>query len=75
MNHIRPFIKIQLVNKGIEFINLPSMFKDNSVISSIPTYFGNKETPRICYSKPIQGTDFNYNKLVPELDIETTTPS
>ena len=38
MNHIRHFIKIQFVNKGIEFINLPSIFKDKSVISSIPTY-------------------------------------
>ena len=38
INHIRHFIKIQFVNKGIEFINLPSIFKDKSVISSIPTY-------------------------------------
>ena len=36
INHIRHFIKIQFVNK--EFINLPSIFKDKSVISSIPTY-------------------------------------
>ena len=33
----RHFIKIQFVNKGIEFINLASIFKDKSVISSIPT--------------------------------------
>ena len=26
INHIRHFIKIQFVNKGIEFINLPSIF-------------------------------------------------
>ena len=44
-NHIRHFIKIQFVNKGIEFINLPSVFKDKSVISPIPTYFENKEYP------------------------------
>ena len=43
-NLIRHFIKIQFVNKGIEFINLPSIFKDNSVISSIPTFFENKES-------------------------------
>ena len=35
IKHIRHFIKIQFVNKGIEFINLPSIFKDKSVISSI----------------------------------------
>ena len=44
INHIRHFIKIQFVNKGIEFINLDSIFKDKSVISSIPTYFENKES-------------------------------
>ena len=49
INHIRHFIKIQFVNKGIEFINLPSIFKDKFVISSIPTYFENKEPPIICY--------------------------
>ena len=55
INHIRHFIKIQFVNKGFEFINLSSIFKDKSVISSIPTYFENKESPMICYkyNKPI----------------------
>ena len=48
INHIKHFIKIQFVNKGIEFINLPSIFKDKSVISYIPTYFENKEFPIIC---------------------------
>ena len=58
INHIRQFNKIQFVNKGIEFINLPSTFKDKSVISSIPTYFENKESPIICYkyNKPIRST-------------------
>ena len=44
INHIRHFIKIQFVN--IEFINLPSIFKDKSVIYSIPTYLysENKES-------------------------------
>ena len=31
INHIRHFIKIQFVNKGIEFINLQSIFKDISL--------------------------------------------
>ena len=58
INHIRYFIKIQFVNKGIAFINLPSIFKDKSVISSIPTYFENKESPIICYkyNKHIRST-------------------
>ena len=78
INHIRQFIRIQFVNKGIEFINLPSIFKDKSVISSIPTYFekSNKESPIICYkyNKPIRSTVFHYNKLVTELDIENSIP-
>ena len=56
-HHIRHFIKIQFVHKGIEFINLPSIFKDKtsifkdkSVISSIPTNFENKESPIIVTS-------------------------
>ena len=49
INHIRHFIKIQFVIKGIEFINLPSIFKDKSVIPSIPTYFEKKESPIIWY--------------------------
>ena len=58
INHIRHFIKIQFVNKGIEFINLPSIFNEKSVISSIPTYFENKESPIICYkyNEPIRST-------------------
>ena len=76
INHIRHFIKIQYVNKGIEFINLPSIFKDKSVISSIPTYFKNKASPVICYkyNKPIRSTVFNNNKLATELDIENYIP-
>ena len=67
---------MQFVNKGIEFNNLPSIFKDKSVISSIHTYFENKESPIICYkyNKPICSTVFNYNKLVTELDIENSIP-
>ena len=33
----------------MEFIDLHSIFKDNLVISSIPNYFNNSETPIICY--------------------------
>ena len=76
INHIKHFIKIQFVNKGIEFINLPSIFKHKPVISSFPSYFENKESPIICYKyiKPIRSTVFNYNKLVTELNIENSIP-
>ena len=49
VNHKRHFIKIPFINKGIEFIDLHSIFKDNSVSSSFPNYFNNSETPIICY--------------------------
>ena len=56
INHKRHFIKIPFINKGIEFIDLPSIFKDRSVTSSIPAYFQNSEPPIICYkyNKPIR---------------------
>lgn len=58
INHKRHFIKIPFINKGIDFIDLPSIFKDRSVISSIPDYFKNKEPPILCYkyNKPIRNT-------------------
>ena len=75
-NHIRHFIKIPFSNKGIDFIDLPSIFRDNTVESSIPDYFENKEPPIICYkyNKPIRSTIFNFNKFVANLDIDTKTP-
>ena len=76
INHKRHFIKIPFINKGIEFIDLPSIFKDKSVTSSIPAYFQNSEPPIICYkyNKPIRNTVFNFNKLVSDLDIHANTP-
>ena len=43
---------------------------------SIPTYFGNKESPIICYkyNKPIRRTVYYYNKLLTELDNENSIP-
>ena len=76
MNHIRHFIKIPFINNGIDFIDLPSIFRDNTVESSIPDYFENKDPPIICYkyNKLIRSTVFNFNKLVANLDIATKTP-
>ena len=53
INHQRHFIKIPFINKGMDFIDLPSIFQDKSVTSSIPDYFQTSEPPIICY---------NYNK-------------
>ena len=50
INHQRHFIKIPFINKGMDFIDLPSIFQDKSVTSSIPEYFQNSEPPIICYN-------------------------
>ena len=49
INHQGHFIKIPFINKGMDFIDLPSIFQDKSVTSSIPDYFQNSEPPIICY--------------------------
>ena len=56
----------------MELIDLHSIFKDK-VISSIPNYFNNSETPIICYkyNKPIRSTIFNFNKIVTDIDSNT----
>ena len=77
INHRRYFIKIHFINKGMGFIDLPSICQDKSFTSSIPDYFQNSEPPIICYkyNKPIRQTIFNFNKLVSDLDIHANTPS
>ena len=69
-------VKIPFINKGMEFIDLHSIFKDNLVSSSIPNYFNNSETPIICYiyNKSIRSTIFNFNKIVTDIDIDFNTP-
>ena len=62
-NHIMHFIKIHFINyKGIDFIDLPSIFQNTSVTQSIPTYFPNSEPSTICY-KPLSKTVFNFGIL------------
>ena len=47
------------------------------MISSIPNYFNNAETPIICYkyNKPIRSMIFNFNKIVNDSDIDSNTPA
>ena len=64
-------MKIPFINKGIEFVDLPSIFRDNTVVSSIPSYFENTESPIICYkyNNQIRNTLLKFNKLVSDIDI------
>ena len=75
VNHKQQFIKIQFITKGMELIDLHSIFKDNLLISSIPNYFNNSETPIICfkYNKPIRSTIFTFNKIVTDIDLDSNT--
>ena len=72
-NHIRHFIKIPFNKKGIDFIDLPSLFRNNTVEASIPNYFENEEPPFICYkyNTLIRSTVFNFDNLVAYLDFDT----
>ena len=76
INHVRHFIRIPFIYKGMDFIDLPSTFRDKSLQSAVPNYFKNCEVPIICYkyNKPIRSAIFNFNKVVLDLDIETCTP-
>ena len=71
ISHIRRFIKIPFINKGMDFIDLPSIFRDKTVQSSIPNHFKNCDMPIICYKykKPIRGVIFNFNKFVFDLSL------
>ena len=44
INHARYFIKIPYIKKGFDLIELPIIFKNNSVVSSILAYFLNTES-------------------------------
>ena len=61
----------------MEFIDLHSIFKDNSVISSFPNYFNNSETPIFCYkyNKPTMSTVFYFNIIITDINIDSDTPN
>ena len=46
------------------------------MISSIPNYFNNSETPIICYkyNKPIRSTILDFYKIVTDINIGSNTP-
>ena len=65
----------QLINKGIEFIDL-IIFKDKSVIPSVPNNFYHTVPPTICYKdiKSIRSTINTFNKIVTDMNIHSNTP-
>ena len=74
INRIRHFIKIPFINKGIEFIDLSSIFRDNTVL---PLFISKIRNPLLFVTnitKPIRKTILNFNELVSDIDIETSYP-
>ena len=41
IGHMGHFVGVPFINKWVEFIDLPSTFRDKSVQSAVPRYFGN----------------------------------
>ena len=76
INHKRHFVKITFIDKGMEIIDLHSLFKDKLVITSVPDYLNNTGTPIIFYkyNKPVRSTIFNFNKIVTDMDIDSNSP-
>ena len=74
-SHKRSFLKILYCNKGIDFIDLTSIFKDKRVQDKLPLYFKNSEAPMICYKykKSTRNLLFNYNQVVSELDTDSSS--
>jgi len=77
VNHIRHFMKLRFINKGIDFIDIPSILRNDTVCSLMPKYFDNLELPIISYkyNKPIRNTIFNYNKITSDLNISDPLPN
>ena len=76
VNHKRCFIKIPFINKGMEFIDLHSIFKDNSVISFIPNYliFQKIQSIALNITNQLGILYFTLIKSVTDINIESNTP-
>lgn len=76
-NHKRHFLSIKYINRGIDYINLSSIFNDTTVQNLIPPYFDNTEPPIISYTykKSSRNIIFNYTSITSDVDIENNTPS
>ena len=76
-DHKRHFLSIKYINRGIDFINLSSIFHDTTVQNLIPPYFDNIEPPIISYSykKSSRNIIFNYTSVTSDVNIEDNTPT
>ena len=60
------FIKLNLINKGIDAVNLSSILRSKSVTETVPTNFKEKEPPIISYTytKTIASKIFNFSSTL-----------
>lgn len=76
-DHVKHFLKIKYINKGIDLIDISSIFRDHEVQNLIPVYFDNREMPVISYSykRPSRSLIFNYPLVTSDADIEKNYPN
>ena len=76
-NHKRYFLKLKYINKGIDLIDISSIFRNPSVQKLIsPENFDNTEPPIVSYiyKKPSRSFIFNYNTVSTDPNIEQNAP-
>ena len=66
-------VDISFVNKGLDFINLPSILRSNEVIENCPFQLEKSEIPMVVYSlnQSIRSKIFNYKDFVSSLDLHS----
>ena len=76
-DHKRHFLSIKYINRGIDLVNLSSIFNDTTVQNLIPPYFDNIEPPIISYSykRSSRNIIFNYTSITSDVSIEDNTPT
>ena len=64
-------MKIKVLHKGIDAINLPQLLRSLSVVDKIPAYFKDKEPPIISYqyTNTVDSKPFNFSSTFSNLDI------
>ena len=64
-------MRIKLLHKGIDAINLPQLLRSQSVMNKIPAYFKDKEPAIILYqyTNTVANKLFNFSSTLSNLDI------
>ena len=68
----RDFYHLRFRDKGLDFINISAILRNNAVMNKIPAYFNDKEPPVIGYkfNKSIVGNLLNYKDTLSEEGID-----